>query len=96
MSRRSPAGKIPLIVAKSYRALSLFTPENLLREARRQKGLRPKVVPEICVLDPDGDIVRHLVASRRAHPEPAWPCYHTGSPDPQSPATLDSQKPAGL
>lgn len=68
---------MPLILAKSYRASSLFTPQNLLREARRQKDLRPKSVPEICVLDPDGDIVRHLVAGRRAQPETTWPCYHT-------------------
>ena len=34
-------------------------------------------VPEVCVLDPDGDIMRHLVASKRAHWLTAWPCYHT-------------------
>ncbi len=55
----------------------MFTPERLLREARRQKGLRPKSVPEVCVLDPDGDIVRYLVPTGRARPEPSWPCYHT-------------------
>ncbi len=55
----------------------MFTPERLLREARRQKGLRPKPVPDVCVLDPDGDIVRYLVATGRARLEPGWPCYHT-------------------
>ena len=41
---------------------------NLLREARRQKGVAEIPVPEICVLDPDGDILRALrrVRSRRA------------------------------
>jgi uridine phosphorylase len=77
MSRRLPAAGMPFVEVKAYRASSFFTPENLLREARRQKGLRFKPVPEICVLDPDGDIVRHLVATRRARLEPAWPCYHT-------------------
>jgi uridine phosphorylase len=77
MSRRLPAAGMPFVEVQAYRATSLFTPENLLREARRQKGLRSKTVPEICVLDPDGDIVRHLVATRRARIEPAWPCYHT-------------------
>ena len=38
--------------------LSAVTPENLLREARRQKGLPSGDVPAACVLDPDGDIVR--------------------------------------
>ena len=64
-------------MAKRFRAPSLFTPENLLREARRQKGLRARTVPEACVLDPDGDIVRYLVATSRARPMPSWPCYHT-------------------
>lgn len=76
MPRRSPA-PTPLLAAKAYRASSVFRPENLLREARRQKGLRAKAAPGICVLDPDGDIVHYLVTSGRARPEPAWPCYHT-------------------
>ena len=43
-------------------AASAFTPESLLREARRQKDVPNTPVPEICILDPDGDIVRHLRA----------------------------------
>ena len=35
-------------------------------------------VPAICILDPDGDIVRRLRASGRAKPFDGWPCYHTG------------------
>lgn len=34
-------------------------------------------VPEICVLDPDGDLVRHLRATDQARPSPGWACYHT-------------------
>ena len=48
------------IVDKQYKEPSIFNPENLLREARRQKGLPDCNVPEVCVLDPDGDIVRYL------------------------------------
>ena len=40
---------------------SVFTPENLLREARRQKNIPAGTIPEICVLDPDGDIRIALV-----------------------------------
>lgn len=29
------------------------------------------------MLDPDGDIVRHLIASGRAQRDPDWACYHT-------------------
>lgn len=67
----------PLLAPKRIRAASRFTPASLLREARRQKGLRPRAVPDVCILDPDGDIVRHLVATGQARPERSWPCYHT-------------------
>jgi len=67
----------PIIAGKAYDAPSAFTPQNLLREARRQKRLETGSVPEICVLDPDGDIVRHLQASGRTHRHPLWACYHT-------------------
>jgi len=67
----------PIVANKNHSAASAFTPENLLREARRQKGLAQTPVPEVCVLDPDGDIVRRLRAAGRARLEPAWACYHT-------------------
>lgn len=67
----------PLGDDRDYAEPSAFTPENLLREARRQKGLPTGAVPAVCVLDPDGDIVRELVASGRARRDPAWGCYHT-------------------
>ena len=68
----------PLIIRnKHHNEPSVFTPENLLREARRQKSLQPKNVPEICVLDPDGDIVRWFITGHRAEREPNWACYHT-------------------
>jgi Phosphorylase superfamily len=67
----------PILSHKHYDASSAFAPENLLREARRQKGLATAAVPEICVLDPDGDIVRHLRAAGHAERHPGWACYHT-------------------
>ncbi len=70
---RSEVRKPPPILAdKHHRSRSTFVPENLLREARRQRGLNNGAVPEICVLDPDGDIVRRLAADGRARPEPLW------------------------
>jgi hypothetical protein len=55
----------------------LSPPENLLRQARRQKRLPNIAVPEICILDPDGDIVRNLRATERASRHEGWACYHT-------------------
>jgi uridine phosphorylase len=67
----------PILRYKSYGASSAFTPENLLRQGRRQKRLPDIAVPEICILDPDGDIVRNLRATERANRHDAWACYHT-------------------
>lgn len=67
----------PILRHKHYEASSAFTPESLLRQARRQKQLPNTAVPEICVLDPDGDIVRYLRAAERASRHDGWACYHT-------------------
>src|SRR5258708_16397504 len=58
-------------------AASGFKPENLLREARRQKSRPEAPVPEICILDPDGDMVRYLCNAGLADHHPGWACYHT-------------------
>ena len=67
----------PILRHKHYSAPSAFTPESLLRESRRQKEVPDTPVPEICILDPDGDIVRFLRAAGRARPEAGWACYHS-------------------
>jgi uridine phosphorylase len=67
----------PILAGKDFAAPSVFEPANLLREARRQKNLANAAVPEICVLDPDGDIVRMLVKAGRTHRSLGWACYHT-------------------
>ena len=67
----------PLLKNKNPSSPSVFRPAALLREARRQKGLAAVDVPSICILDPDGDIVRRLRHAGQAKPFDAWPCYHT-------------------
>lgn len=67
----------PILRTKHPRSRSAFTPESLLREARRQKGVPDLPVPEVCVLDPDGDIVRHLRATHRTERVEGWACYHS-------------------
>jgi hypothetical protein len=67
----------PIVDGKDHMAPSVFRPEALLREARRQRQLPLVDVPEICVLDPDGDVVRHLkrIGTSRVHE--GWACYHS-------------------
>lgn len=67
----------PLLDNKSPVSPSVFQAKALLREARRQKGLAAVDVPPICILDPDGDIVRRLRQTGQSRPFEDWPCYHT-------------------
>jgi uridine phosphorylase len=77
-SRRLPgAADMPLFNRDDYAAPSVFLPQSLLREARRQKALRESVVPPLCVLDPDGDLVAYARRQLGATQSPDWACYHT-------------------
>ncbi len=67
----------PILDHKDFAAPSIFEPAALLREARRQKGLAAAAVPALCILDPDGDIVRALRQADLAKRLDDWPCYHT-------------------
>ncbi|ERG99118.1 MAG: uridine phosphorylase [Haloquadratum sp. J07HQX50] len=67
----------PLFETKEFDESSVFTPKVLLKSARRQKELPEHSIPEICILDPDGDIVRQLTATGEAHKDELWPGYHT-------------------
>jgi uridine phosphorylase len=66
-----------LFASKTYDEPSRFEVENLLREGRRQRHLTDEAVPEICLLDPDGDVVRHLRESGSAVLHEGWACYHS-------------------
>jgi hypothetical protein len=70
-------GAAPLVERGDHATPSVFRPENLLREARRQKGLAAGSVPPVCVLDPDGDVVAHVRRTYEATPCPHWACYHS-------------------
>jgi uridine phosphorylase len=66
-----------ILSQKHYEEASVFTAENLLREARRQKGLASLSVPPICILDPDGDLGQLLLDTGKAAILRDWACYHT-------------------
>jgi uridine phosphorylase len=73
----APLTSAPLIARSDHGAPSVFRPENMLREARRQKELASGSVPEVCVIDPDGDIVDFVRQEFSATRCPHWACYHT-------------------
>jgi len=67
----------PIYSHKYYTKPSVFQPENLLRESRRQKGIKANVIPEVCILDPDGDLEEYVIQHYHAKKNKAWACYHT-------------------
>lgn len=75
--RGGALGAPPLLSGKRHHEASVFTPENLLREGRRQLSVPEGPVAPVCLLDPDGDILRYLDKNRRIEANPNWACYHT-------------------
>jgi len=72
------AWPIPMGLARTdYAESSVFRPQSLLREARRQRDLAEGSVPEVGLLDPDGDVVRWLQQAGRGCRSETWACYHT-------------------
>ena len=71
------ASAVPLLSRADFDAPSVFRPENMLREARRQKRLPAGPLPSVCVLDPEGDIVRYVRTELGATRSDSWACYHT-------------------
>ena len=55
----------------------MFTAEAMLGLARQRKGLVAAGVPKVCVLDPDGDLERHLQSSGELREDENWGCFHT-------------------
>ncbi len=74
---QSQSKEIALLTNKHFAEPSVFQPENLLREARRQKSIPDCEVPPVCVLDPDGDLAEYLLANGRAVKNECWACYHS-------------------
>jgi uridine phosphorylase len=56
---------------------STFRPEDLVEAVRAQRRLTALDLPEVCVLDFDGDISDALVAAREVQACEGWPCFHT-------------------
>jgi uridine phosphorylase len=73
----SQKNSIPILENKYFTEPSVFQPQNLLREARRQKKIPNCNIPAICVLDPDGDLVDYLLEKGKAKKNECWACYHS-------------------
>ncbi|MBI5282949.1 MAG: nucleoside phosphorylase [Candidatus Solibacter usitatus] len=56
---------------------SAFTPQALLHAVRTERNLPPHPVPEVCLLEFDGDLTDWLVKTGHASPFTPWACFHT-------------------
>lgn len=69
--------QLELLLRTDQHQMSVFRPERLLAESRRQRRLAEGPVPAVCLLDPDGDVVRHVITSHGGTRACSWACYHT-------------------
>ena len=68
---------VPILEHDDPDAPSMFTAGAMLGLARERKGLAACGAPEICVLDPDGDLERYLETRGELREEANWGCFHT-------------------
>ena len=56
---------------------SAFTASRLMESVRSLQGIQPMALPEICILEFDGDLTDSLVSQGLATKVPGWACFHT-------------------
>jgi uridine phosphorylase len=56
---------------------SEFTPQALIEAVRAKRGLVSVAVPEVCVMEFDGDLTDQLVQCKAVYPWQNWACFHT-------------------
>jgi uridine phosphorylase len=67
---------LPLL-QHALNAPSAFTPENLLEAVRTERDLPRDPVPEVCILEFDGDLTDWLAGTGLATKWRPWACFHT-------------------
>ncbi len=68
--------RVPLL-DHALDAPSAFTPDALLEAVRVERDLPRDTVPDVCILEFDGDLTDWLVSTERAAPWRPWACFHT-------------------
>ncbi len=75
--RRAAVANAPLVARQDHSHPSIFLPEVMLGEARKQKKLGDAPVPPVCLLDPDGDLTAFVQRELGAARSLSWACFHT-------------------
>jgi uridine phosphorylase len=67
---------LPLL-QHALESASAFTPERLMNAVRAERGLANEPVPQLCILDFDGDLSDRLAEEGATSPLASWACFHT-------------------
>ena len=67
---------LPLF-SHSLNAESAFTPQALIEAVRAERAMASVAVPEVCILEFDGDLTDRLVQGNLVKPWTSWACFHT-------------------
>ena len=59
------------------KAPAAFSPESLVETVRAVKHLDSEPIPQVCVLEFDGDLTDWLISTGKAKPCKSWACFHT-------------------
>jgi len=65
------------VLARPWSSGTAFSPDELLKAVRRSKALPAIAVPEVCLLDFDGDLTDWLSATGQTRVCDSWACFHT-------------------
>lgn len=76
MNDHHPLDGYPLL-KHSYEAQSVFTPENLIEAVKSTRNIQEINIPEICILEFDGDLTDKLKQQGELTHCTSWPCFHT-------------------
>ena len=68
--------RVPLF-AHALDAPTAFSPEALVEAVRSERGIAREPIPEVCILEFDGDLTDWLVSTGAAKPCDSWACFHT-------------------
>ena len=68
---------IPPILDHAIEQPSAFTAERLIEDLRRIRKVPNGVVPPVCILEFDGDLIDWLVHEGLVETFPSWACFHT-------------------
>lgn len=77
MKDKLPSDLASELLSHPWEEASVFTPETLIEAVRTERQLPKASVPEVCLLDFDGDLTDWLIQSGQVRRWESWACFHT-------------------